>query len=142
MWRTIYWPSDPIEELRAWWAQQYHKWWYFFRGGGEYRQAKMDVISTHWPPLWHDSFAFFVYYKPYKVIHRSTFHTRKYILDFPNRFNALLILHVNMLILFITVEFLIITYAYNINLISSFLTLFIHWLRIWLYINFINCIKK
>ena len=47
---------------------------------------------------------FFVYYiyKPYKVIHRSTFHTRKYILDFPNRFNALLILHVNVLILFIT----------------------------------------
>ena len=133
MWWKIYWPSDPIEELRAWWAQQYHKWWYFFRGGGEYRQAKMDVISTHWPPLWHDSFAFFVYYiyKPYKVIHRSTFHTRKWILDFPNRFNALLILHVNMLKLFITltVEFLIMTWAYHIDLISSFMTLYIHLLE-------------
>ena len=76
---------------------------------------------------------FFVYYiyKPYKVIHRSTFHTRKWILDFPNRFNALLILHVNMLILFITltVEFLIMTWAYHIDLISSFMTLYIHLLE-------------
>ena len=76
---------------------------------------------------------FFVYYiyKPYKVIHRSTFHTRKWILDFPNRFNALLILHVNMLKLFITltVEFLIMTWAYHIDLISSFMTLYIHLLE-------------
>ena len=51
---------------------------------------------------WQLCFFCILLYNPYKVIHRSTFHTRKYILGFPNRFNALLILHVNILILFIT----------------------------------------
>ena len=38
IWWTIYWPSDTIEEPRAWWAlQQYQKWYYFFRGGREYK---------------------------------------------------------------------------------------------------------